>query len=135
MARSKLLHFPLSIIQLFVAVGALPAGLLFIIDPTGGVVTMPLTLLADSPFSNFLIPGVLLFLLLGVGNAIGTVGAFKRRRWAGWLAILLGGALIVWIIAQVYWLGFISFLQPLMLSAGTFELLLGVAFIRQNGLR
>ena len=135
MARSKLLHFPLSIIQLFVAVGALPAGLLFIIDPTGGVVKMPLTLLADSPFSNFLIPGVLLFLLLGVGNAIGTVGAFKRRCWAGWLAILLGGALIVWIIAQVYWLGFISFLQPLMLSAGTFELLLGVAFIRQNGLR
>jgi hypothetical protein len=45
---------------------------------------------------------------------------------AGKLAVILGAFLILWIIAQVGWLGLLSALQPLYATLGVVEVILGV---------
>ena len=55
----------LGLLQLVVALGAIPAGLALIIYPDGSAVGMSTTLLSQAPFQDFLIPG--LFLLIGNG--------------------------------------------------------------------
>lgn len=52
------------IILLFIqGVMALLGGYKLIKDPSGSLIGMPITMLAHSPFSNFLIPGIVLFSL------------------------------------------------------------------------
>ena len=50
----------------FLGIGALAGGGSFIIAPDGHLIGMPLSLLKASPFTDFMIPGITLFILLGV---------------------------------------------------------------------
>jgi len=51
---------------LFLSLGALFGGGVLIIDPSGDLFQMPVIILQNSPFNNFLIPGLFLFIVLGV---------------------------------------------------------------------
>jgi hypothetical protein len=53
-------------LQVLLAVGALAGGASFILAPDGHVIQMPLRNLKDTPFKDFLIPGILLFTLVGL---------------------------------------------------------------------
>lgn len=97
----------------FQAVSALGGGAAMLVAPRGGV--LPIELLAGSPFETFLIPGLLLFGVLGVLPAIATWALLARHRWAAmaplerafgthwsWpLAGALGIALVVFIVVEV----------------------------------
>ena len=50
----------------FLGLGAIGGGLTVIISPSGALVGMPLSMLDESPFTSFLLPGVFLFLVLGL---------------------------------------------------------------------
>jgi hypothetical protein len=119
------------IIQAFIGIGAVIYGLLIIIDPSGGRANMPLELLADSPFASYLIPGVILFLVNGIGHVSSAVLSFTMNRYAGHTGILFGLALIVWIVVQVLLIGYANFLQPFYLILGIFELIFGISMYRQ----
>jgi hypothetical protein len=111
---------------LLLAVGALYGGAALIADPAGGLLGMPLALLAGSPFRDYLLPGIILFGLLGVFPIAVALGLWFRPGWgwlrrfgihAAWLAALgVGAALIVWILVQMTILRF--FLQPVLLVQG-----------------
>jgi hypothetical protein len=49
------------IVQAFVALGALPCGVLLMVYPNGSVLNMPLSMLKGSPFADFFWPGLILF--------------------------------------------------------------------------
>lgn len=50
----------------FLGLGAIGGGGVFIISPSGKLFGMPLSMLDKSPFTNFLIPGIILFTVLGL---------------------------------------------------------------------
>ena len=50
----------------FLALGAIGGGGVLIISPTGELIGMPLSELRNSPFNSFLLPGVILFSVLGL---------------------------------------------------------------------
>ena len=58
------------------------------------------SLLEGSFFSNYLIPGLFLFLVNGVASLIGAGLSLLKSRKAGIVAIALGAILMVWIVIQ-----------------------------------
>jgi hypothetical protein len=103
-----------------------PAGLIFILDPSGSGIGFSPELLEGTPFSNYLLPGTFLFAVNGVATLVGGVLSFFRHRYAGELAVALGVLLIAWIVIQVAMIGLAHWLQPLYFGLGVVELVLGV---------
>ncbi len=62
----------------FLGLGALGGGGVLIVSPSGKLMGMPLSLLQHSPFRSFLIPGITLFLLLGVAPCLTAYALLKR---------------------------------------------------------
>jgi len=118
-------------LQIFVGIGAAPAGMSMITDPSGSGLGMPLEILVNSPFPDFLVPGIFLLLVNGIGSLIGAVASFRRFRLAGEIAVVLGTFLIFWIIVQVWWMG-IHWLHILYFVAGVTELVLGLIYRRDS---
>ncbi len=122
----------LGLLQVFIAIGALPAGYAFITDPTGAALDMPLSQLAGSIFPNYLIPGLFLFAVNGLGSLAGAWLSFRKNRYAGPAAMALGLMLVAWIVIQVIVIRSFHWLQPLYFGLGLVELGLGVVIMRRG---
>lgn len=103
---------------LFLGIGALGGGGQFLLDPTGNIVGLPVSSLAGSPFDDFLIPGVILFVILGIYPIVVLYGLYTHREWAWPAAVSVGFALIIWIAVQGLIVGFGHWLQWLYLGLG-----------------
>jgi hypothetical protein len=120
----------------FLAVSGLAGGGAFLIKPNGELLQMPLSLLEGSSFSDYLIPGIILFVILGCYPMILCYGLIKRPAWGffktmnlykehhwSWTGSLyMGIILILWIDFQILFIGYASILQ-------TIYALLGVAIV------
>ena len=111
----------LGILQLLVGIGAVPAGLGLVMDPSGASLRFRLEWLEGTPFSNFLIPGLILMIVNGFGSLAGSVASLRGWRRAGEVGLALGIFLALWIILQVYWIGLGSWLQPTYFVIGLLE--------------
>lgn len=129
----KKFYIILGSLQAFTALGAIPAGLGFLLDTSGNGMGASTDMLANSPFNSFILPGLFLFFINGFANAVGAYLSFTRKKSAGITGLLLGILLCLWIIAQVYWITLSSFLQPLFLIIGIIEVFLSQK-IRNNAL-
>lgn len=109
------------ILLLLNGVSALAAGYAFIADPSGGSLGMTTAYLRHSPFNNFFIPGITLFLIIGLMSVIISVIALSRATFYHLLISLQGVALLGWIAAQIAFLGF---LHPLHLVMGAVSVVL-----------
>lgn len=90
------------------AISGLAGGIALVSDPTGASLGIPQEWLSNSPFNDYLIPGVILFSVLGIFPAFVSVGLWKEKHW-GWLGSLsLGIALIIWIIVEIIIIGYQS---------------------------
>jgi hypothetical protein len=125
MKKERVLFYSTGTLLLLIGIGAVAAGWAFIQDPNGSGVGISLDYLKDSPFKDFLIPGIVLFSVNGVASLIGAVLAFFKNRNSGIFTMILGVAMLIWIAAQVYWLGWSSWLQPTFLAVGAIEIALG----------
>jgi hypothetical protein len=116
--RASGISIVLIVLQIFLSLGAIFGGGMLVIDPSGEGLKMPLSLLEQSPFPNYFIPGILLFFILGVipvwisfgliskkGSSIANkLNVFPRQHWAWSFTLYSGFALIIWIFAQAYFL-------------------------------
>ena len=109
------------ILLLLNGVSALAAGYAFMADPSGKTLGMTTAYLRHSPFNNFFIPGITLFLILGLMSVIISVIALSRGILYHLLISLEGAALLVWIVAQIAFLGF---LHPLHFVMGAVSIVL-----------
>jgi hypothetical protein len=104
--KSKSLHKILritAIVLLFiVSVNALAAGYSFITDPSGKGIGITTDYLKPSaPFSDFFIPGIVLFIVNGMLSSIVAVYGIIRSRKYPQLFIMQGCILVVWIAIQL----------------------------------
>lgn len=92
--KPKLLKLLLFLLG-FLSLGAFIGGIPMILDPSGAMLKMPISLLDDSPISSFLIPGIILTSLFGVIPIIIIFALLKRPSW-GWADSLN-------LIPDIYW--------------------------------
>jgi hypothetical protein len=116
----------LGALQAFIGLGALGGGFMLVRDPSGSALGLPMSFLEASPFPDFLIPGMFLLAVNGVGSMIGAGLSFTRRRYAQEIAIVLGAILVVWIVIQVVIISSFNWLHVLYFILGVVELGIGL---------
>jgi len=118
------------VVLLFTGVTAMAGGISLMLDRYGDVIGIPLNLLYGSSFSNYLIPGLLLFGVIGIGSLAAALILWKKAE-ISWVTTMLAGvALVIWIIVQVSIIGYVSKLQPIMFIIGVLEFVLGFSYIK-----
>ena len=127
-------YIGLGAIQAFIGLGALGGGFMLVRDPSGSALELPMSLLEGSPFPDFLIPGMFLLAVNGVGSMIGAGLSFTRRRYAQEIAIVLGAILVAWIVIQVVIISSFHWLHVLYFILGVVELGIGL-YIRRRRLQ
>ena len=115
----------LGYLQIFIGVGAIAGGIQLIIVPDGSGMGMTTEILSRSPFNSFLIPGITLFTVIGLGNLFGSWLSLKNKKPAGIFGSVIGMGLIIWMLVQIFFIGWGSWYQPLYLILGIIELILG----------
>lgn len=118
----------LTFLQALIGVSATLCGLGLVADPSGAVLGMSPTLLVRSPFETFLIPGLVLTAVVGLGHLVGATLTLTRRDEAVAAALCLGVVLCGWIGAQWLWLTDTLWLQPVIFCVGLSEL--GLALVQ-----
>jgi hypothetical protein len=111
---------------LFLGVSAIGGGGALIISPSGKLLGgLPLSILAHSPFSDFFVPGIILFTILGLfpccisyalikkpNNRIAEYfNLFKDMYWGWTYSIYTAFALIIWIQVETIYIQGTGWLQ------------------------
>lgn len=124
----------LILLQVLLGIGAVFGGSVLVIDPSGGLIRMPIALLENSPFNNFLIPGIILLGIMGILPLITSfalltkwdwetanlANLFPEMHWSWTYSLYIGFALIIWITMEVF------FIQA-MAAIHVFYIFLGLA--------
>jgi hypothetical protein len=124
--KSKLLrNLHLGLIA-FLGISAVCGGGALIISPSGKLLGgLPLSILAKSPFTDFLFPGIFLFFVLGIIPCLvvfalikkpenkwaESLNFFKGMHWAWSYSIYIAFALIIWIQVETIYIQSVSWLQ------------------------
>jgi hypothetical protein len=101
LARLRPVSLSLLVLGLVVqGLSGLYGGGALVMDPTGSRLQLPLSLLDDAPFSDYLVPGLLLLTVLRLGPLVVAFGLWTRairERWVGrrTLALLPLAALLL----------------------------------------
>ena len=132
MKSINILPFGTAALLLFVGIGAVAGGLGVILDPSGKSSGVSVDLLMNSPFKNFLIPGIVLFTVIGLTSLFVSFLTFKQHLLSGGATIVLGFIMILWIVLQVYWIGWLTPLQPTFIIIGFAEIILGYVLHSRN---
>ena len=97
---SKKINKPVLILLLFNGISACFAGLALMIDPSGRWIGLSLTKLRFLPFTNYFIPGLLLFLAIGLTNMFTAYRLIKHSTQVSHALILTGSVSLGWVIVQ-----------------------------------
>lgn len=123
----------LGIVMLFItSIGALVAGYSLITDPSGNGLKLPLQYLDHSPFTNYLIPGLILFSVIGLFGVIVLLSVILRMKNFEILQLVYGILLTGWIVIQVFLLQFTYYLHYIFGGIGLFMIALGLLLWRMK---
>jgi hypothetical protein len=109
--RRPVAVWSLLVLLLLQGIGGVAGGLALSVKPDGSVMQMPVSYLDGSPFSDYLAPGLILLLVLGVLPLAAAAGLWLGRRWAWYAAVAVGGGLMIWILVEITIIPF-TWLQP-----------------------
>jgi len=102
----------------FLSIGAIGGGAVLIISPSGELMGLPVSSFKNMPFNSFLIPGIILFLVLGLVPLLLIIAllkkpesklaeqfnVFKDMHWSWTYSIYIAITLICWIHIQLIFL-------------------------------
>lgn len=128
----KTVYRMLFILHIFVGLGGMAGGLAAIINPNDPL-GITIDALKYSPFSNFLIPGILLFGIIGIGNIFSALVMHFKSKYQGYISSIFGCALVIWITVQCIMLRIIVFLHILFFIIGFVQVFLAlIALLHEN---
>ena len=113
------------LILLTVGINALIAGYSFMTDPSGSGLHIDTGRLKYSPFTDYFIPGLILFIVNGLLNCIAALSIIFGSERYSFAIIGQGGLLLGWIVIQVYLLRDFNFLHCLFAGIAVLLILLG----------
>lgn len=116
----KFLRYFLGGLLLFVAANAFGGGYYGM----AGAKDIPLEWLNGSPFQDYFIPGLFLFIVIGGLSLYCAFVVFKNYRKAHKIVMVNGIIILLWIGIQVAIIGYVSWMQPTTLIAAVVILVL-----------
>lgn len=143
-AKAKTLRNILISLLALLGIGAVGGGGALILSPTGKLLgDLPLAMLDKIPFTDFLIPGIVLFLVLGVSPLLLIVplinkseskllekyNFFYDMHWAWSFSIYIAFALIIWIQTEMLMISSVHWSHALYMGCGL--LIIFVALLPQ----
>jgi hypothetical protein len=116
----------------FLAIGGFIGGVAFVTDPTGASIGAQLTWLAETPVSDFLLPGLFLLVVFAIGSValiagllwrpapgvLGRIDATWHHHWAWVGTIAMGATLVAWIVYELTIFSERMVLQPILFVVG-----------------
>ncbi len=107
-------------LELFMGAMAIACGVILAVGVAGDVLGMKSEVLDGTPFSNFVIPGLLLAIAVGGSQLVAAYGLWQRESWGMMASFAAGAILMGWIAGEVLILGWISphGLQPFCFAYG-----------------
>jgi hypothetical protein len=114
MKERRRLRIALACIEFFIGVNGLVAGPMLIRDSWH----LPMSWLARTPFRSWVIPGIALFVFVGIGEVVAALYLLAGGRYARELSVFAVVGLCAWIVVQVGWLRVFSVLQPTIFVVG-----------------
>lgn len=97
----KAARFSLILLLFVLSLSAMGGGWMLITDPSGESIKFPPDLLKDTPFNNYLLPGLILFTFIGVLSLFTTILAVLNKSVYSKLAVIEGIILIGWLSIQL----------------------------------
>ena len=97
--------------------GGLAGGAALTARPSGSIMKMPVSYLHGSPFSDYLVPGLILGLVLGVFPLVVLSGIWRARAWAWYGSFAVGCGLAIWVIVEITIIPY-NILQPVFGAVG-----------------
>ncbi|MEO6602269.1 MAG: hypothetical protein ABIQ16_20475 [Polyangiaceae bacterium] len=123
------------VLEVILGLGAIGGGLALMLGPHGEVLPLPVFLLKGSPFQSYFVPGLILLTLIGIGPLVAAVFAWRQQRWAPFLTLAVGIALLGWMTVEIYLIGYSSTppLQPIYIGLGLAITGVGIAWLWRTG--
>ena len=117
--KKPYLIYLLIFLVFFQALSGLGGGIALVFSPSGKTIEMPLSMIENTPFANFLIPGLFLLLILGLfptllgyamikepnWNWANKLNVYKKYHFLWAYSTYLGLILIFWINIQIFMIG------------------------------
>lgn len=113
------------LLLLFNGVGAIYGGGNLILHPDGSSLGITIEWLRYSPFNDFLIPGIVLFLVNGILSFVVIIFILINFRHYRMLVIAEGVLLSGWIVIQMFLLRTVNNLHIIMGSTGLLLIIIG----------
>ena len=105
----KIRSYALGILLAFLALNAIGGGYYGM----AGAKAVPVALLKGSPFKDYFIPSLFLFVVVGGSALFASIAVFRRMAIAKKAAMISAIIVIIWLAVQVGIIGYISWMQPL----------------------
>ncbi len=86
-------------LHIFVGLGAIVGGMACVISPLAPF-GAPVSMLENSPFDDFLIPGIILLTVIGLGNVVSAILFRFRLKYQAYVSNVSSWALVIWIVVQ-----------------------------------
>ena len=93
---------------------------------------MPQEWLATTPFSSFLIPGLILSIIVGGTSLLAILLLIRHHKYGLETSAIAGFGVQIWIFTQIYMLHHASFLQIVYFTTGILILILTILLLRKR---
>jgi len=120
------------ILLFFNGISAVFGGGALMNDPSGSVIKLPTEILKNSPFPNFFVPGLILFVVLGLGSLFTSILVILKIRGYPFLTIFMGFALSIWISVQMLMIRDVHYLHIIYGLIGIILIILGILLRRKE---
>lgn len=122
-------------LEVFLSVGALAGGAALVLGPRGEIIPLPVSALRGSPFDSYVMPGLILFGVLGLGPLAAALLVRLRHPLAPVAGFAVGVALLIWLAVEISIVGYTNDppLQPFYLLLGAAITGVGLARLAEVG--
>lgn len=126
------LKFIAAALLLFNGIGAIYGGGNLILHPDGSSIQLTMDWLEHTPFKDYLIPGIVLFIANGIFSFIALAAMLLKVNNYAWFIMAEGAILTGWIVIQMLMIQTVYFLHIVMGGVGLALLLVGYVILKYN---
>jgi hypothetical protein len=119
-----------SLLLLINGIGAIYGGGNLILHPDGSSIQLSPHWLQHTPFHDYLIPGIILFIANGLLSMFVFIALLLKHKNYPWLVTAQGAILTGWIVIQILLIQTIYFLHIILGSFGIALIVLGILELR-----
>jgi hypothetical protein len=128
----SLLKLFTGLLLLFTGTGAIFGGYHLMMFPDGSSIQLSPDFLQQTPFDDYRIPGLILFVSIGLFSFFTLACMVFWVKWFPWFVIVQGAILSGWIVIQMIMIREVYYLHWVMGGTGVLLMVFGWVFVRME---